>query len=89
MTAADVVNAEKLFGTLAHITTSQLPQSRLLSLLGSSRSGQYKHQSAKCSGPKRALLGLYLKFMSGFDTATSRHRGNTYCGCGCVGDVKN
>ena len=37
MTAEDNVNAEKLFGTLAHITTSQLPQSRLLTMLGDSR----------------------------------------------------
>ncbi|CAH1797225.1 unnamed protein product [Owenia fusiformis] len=34
VTASDIVSAEKLFGTLAHITTSQLPQSRLLALLG-------------------------------------------------------
>ena len=38
VTAEDNVNAEKLFGTLAHITTSQLPQSRLLTMLGDSRS---------------------------------------------------
>ena len=31
------MNAEKLFGTLAHITTSQIPQSRLLTMLGDSR----------------------------------------------------
>lgn len=37
VTAEDIVNAEKLFGTLSHITTSQLPQSRLLTLLGDSR----------------------------------------------------
>ena len=37
VTAEDNVAAEKLFGTLAHITTSQLPQSRLLTMLGDSR----------------------------------------------------
>ncbi|XP_078677816.1 leucine-rich repeat-containing protein 49-like isoform X1 [Branchiostoma floridae x Branchiostoma belcheri] len=37
VTAADMVNAEKMFGTLSHITTSQLPQSRLLTLLGETR----------------------------------------------------
>lgn len=40
VTAEDNVNAEKLFGTLAHITTSQLPQSRLLTMLGDSRRKQ-------------------------------------------------
>jgi len=40
VTAEDTVNAEKLFGTLAHITTSQLPQSRLLTMLGDSRRKQ-------------------------------------------------
>ncbi|ESP05320.1 hypothetical protein LOTGIDRAFT_208342 [Lottia gigantea] len=37
---SDIVNAEKLFGPLSHITTSQLPQSRLLSLLGETRKKQ-------------------------------------------------
>lgn len=40
VTPEDNVNAEKLFGTLAHITTSQLPQSRLLTMLGDSRRKQ-------------------------------------------------
>ncbi|XP_068694422.1 leucine-rich repeat-containing protein 49-like [Montipora foliosa] len=40
VTTEDTVNAEKLFGTLAHITTSQLPQSRLLTMLGDSRRKQ-------------------------------------------------
>lgn len=40
VTAEDNVAAEKLFGTLAHITTSQLPQSRLLTMLGDSRRKQ-------------------------------------------------
>lgn len=40
VTAEDTVNAEKLFGTLAHITTSQIPQSRLLTMLGDSRRKQ-------------------------------------------------
>ncbi|ELT96533.1 hypothetical protein CAPTEDRAFT_183497 [Capitella teleta] len=34
VSAADIVNAEKFFGTLSHMTTSQLPHSRLLTLLG-------------------------------------------------------
>ncbi|XP_066274382.1 leucine-rich repeat-containing protein 49-like isoform X3 [Branchiostoma lanceolatum] len=37
VTNSDMVNAEKMFGTLSHITTSQLPQSRLLTLLGETR----------------------------------------------------
>uniref|UniRef100_K1PQ40 Leucine-rich repeat-containing protein 49 n=1 Tax=Magallana gigas TaxID=29159 RepID=K1PQ40_MAGGI len=37
ISAADIVNAEKLFGPVSHITTSQLPQSRLLSLIGETR----------------------------------------------------
>lgn len=37
VTAEDTVFAEKLFGNLAYVTTSQLPQSRLLTLLGDSR----------------------------------------------------
>ncbi|XP_070543525.1 leucine-rich repeat-containing protein 49-like isoform X2 [Ptychodera flava] len=42
VTAADIVQAEKLFGSLSHITTSQLPQSRLLTLLGESKRKQYQ-----------------------------------------------
>jgi leucine-rich repeat-containing protein 49 len=34
VSAADIVNAEKFFGSLSHMTTSQLPHSRLLTLLG-------------------------------------------------------
>ncbi|KAK3097495.1 hypothetical protein FSP39_010176 [Pinctada imbricata] len=37
ITAGDIVNSEKLFGPVSHITTSQLPQSRLLSLIGETR----------------------------------------------------
>ena len=37
VSASDIVNAEKFFGPLAHITTSQLPQSRLVSLLGETK----------------------------------------------------
>lgn len=37
VTAGDIVNAEKLYGPVSHITTSQLPQSRLLSLVGEAR----------------------------------------------------
>ncbi|XP_056022974.1 leucine-rich repeat-containing protein 49-like isoform X9 [Ostrea edulis] len=40
ISAADIVNAEKLFGPVSHITTSQLPQSRLLSLIGETRRKQ-------------------------------------------------
>lgn len=40
VTAADIVNAEKLYGPVSHITTSQLPQSRLLSLVGEARRKQ-------------------------------------------------
>ena len=36
--------AEKLFGSLAHLTTSQLPQSRLLSLIGDSRYDRHMKQ---------------------------------------------
>ncbi|XP_006822735.2 leucine-rich repeat-containing protein 49-like [Saccoglossus kowalevskii] len=42
VTASDIVQAEKLFGALSHITTSQLPQSRLLTLLGESKRKQYQ-----------------------------------------------
>lgn len=38
MTSADVLAAEKLFGAISQLTVSQLPQSRLLSLLGETRS---------------------------------------------------
>ena len=34
VSGADIISAEKMFGTLAHMTTSQLPQARLISLLG-------------------------------------------------------
>ncbi|EDO45771.1 predicted protein, partial [Nematostella vectensis] len=44
VTVADKVNAEKLFGNLAHLTTSQLPQSRLLTLLGDSNM-QTRHKT--------------------------------------------
>ncbi|CAC5411418.1 LRRC49 [Mytilus coruscus] len=40
VTAGDIVNAEKLYGPVSHITTSQLPQSRLLSLVGDARRKQ-------------------------------------------------
>ncbi|XP_062516504.1 leucine-rich repeat-containing protein 49-like isoform X1 [Corticium candelabrum] len=40
VTPSDIVSAEKLFGNLSHITTSELPQSRLLSLLGDARRKQ-------------------------------------------------
>ncbi|XP_071168448.1 leucine-rich repeat-containing protein 49-like isoform X12 [Mytilus edulis] len=40
VTAGDIVNAEKLYGPVSHITTSQLPQSRLLSLVGEARRKQ-------------------------------------------------
>ncbi|XP_077989183.1 leucine-rich repeat-containing protein 49-like [Glandiceps talaboti] len=42
VTASDIVQAEKLFGSLSHITTSELPQSRLLTLLGESKRKQYQ-----------------------------------------------
>ncbi|CAB4017912.1 leucine-rich repeat-containing 49 isoform X2, partial [Paramuricea clavata] len=37
ITGEDIVKAEKLLGALSHFTTSNLPQSRLLSLLGDTR----------------------------------------------------
>ena len=37
VSASDIVNAEKFFGPLAHITTSQLPQTRLITLLGETK----------------------------------------------------
>ncbi|XP_013403686.1 leucine-rich repeat-containing protein 49 isoform X2 [Lingula anatina] len=40
VTSADILNAEKFFGPLSHITTSQLSQSRLLTLLGENRKKQ-------------------------------------------------
>ncbi|KAL4228191.1 Leucine-rich repeat-containing protein 49 [Mactra antiquata] len=40
VTSSDVLNAEKLFGAISQITTSKLPQSRLLSLLGETRRKQ-------------------------------------------------
>jgi len=52
VTAEDNVNAEKLFGTLAHITTSQLPQSRLLTMLGDSRRKQVLDADKKDRKPE-------------------------------------
>ncbi|XP_060602229.1 leucine-rich repeat-containing protein 49-like isoform X4 [Ruditapes philippinarum] len=40
VTASDVMNAEKLFGAISNLTTTQLPQTRLLSLLGETRRKQ-------------------------------------------------
>ncbi|GFS15589.1 leucine-rich repeat-containing protein 49 [Elysia marginata] len=37
VSSGDIVNAEKLFGPLSHVATSQLPQYRLLSLMGDNR----------------------------------------------------
>ena len=37
VTAAEIVNAEKIFGSLSLITTSQLSQFRLMSLVGETR----------------------------------------------------
>ncbi|XP_048583494.1 leucine-rich repeat-containing protein 49 isoform X2 [Nematostella vectensis] len=50
VTAADKVNAEKLFGNLAHLTTSQLPQSRLLTLLGDSKRRGVDDKAKKTEG---------------------------------------
>ncbi|XP_031566917.1 leucine-rich repeat-containing protein 49-like [Actinia tenebrosa] len=50
ITAEDTVIAEKLFGSLAHLTTSQLPQSRLLSLLGDSRRKNTDEKTKKSEG---------------------------------------
>ncbi|XP_028397143.1 leucine-rich repeat-containing protein 49-like isoform X2 [Dendronephthya gigantea] len=47
ITGEDIVKAEKLFGTLSHFTTSNLPQSRLLSLLGDNRKRQAVLDSEK------------------------------------------
>ncbi|XP_056022971.1 leucine-rich repeat-containing protein 49-like isoform X6 [Ostrea edulis] len=57
ISAADIVNAEKLFGPVSHITTSQLPQSRLLSLIGETRDRQ-------SMGPSDELM--YIKMNVGF-----------------------
>ncbi|CAL1537613.1 unnamed protein product [Lymnaea stagnalis] len=40
VSSGDIVNAEKLFGPLSHVATSQLPQYRLLSLMGDTRRKQ-------------------------------------------------
>ncbi|XP_005090720.3 leucine-rich repeat-containing protein 49, partial [Aplysia californica] len=40
VSSGDIVNAEKLFGPLSHVATSQLPQYRLLSLMSDSRRKQ-------------------------------------------------
>ncbi|XP_045156719.2 leucine-rich repeat-containing protein 49-like isoform X2 [Mercenaria mercenaria] len=40
VTALDIMNAEKLFGAISNLTTSQLPHTRLLSLLGETRRKQ-------------------------------------------------
>ncbi|XP_064608025.1 leucine-rich repeat-containing protein 49-like isoform X2 [Liolophura sinensis] len=40
VSSSDIAQAERLFGSLSHLTTSQLPPSRLLSLLGESRRKQ-------------------------------------------------
>ncbi|GFO31885.1 leucine-rich repeat-containing protein 49-like protein [Plakobranchus ocellatus] len=40
VSSGDIVNAEKLFGPLSHVATSQLPQYRLLSLMGDNRRKQ-------------------------------------------------
>jgi len=37
ITAPDIVNAEKIFGSLSLVTTSQLSQFRLMSLVGETR----------------------------------------------------
>ena len=40
VSAADIINAERLFGPMAHLVTSQLPQFRLTLLVGDSRKKQ-------------------------------------------------
>ncbi|WAQ99125.1 LRC49-like protein [Mya arenaria] len=58
VTASDVLAAEKLFGAISHMTTSQLPQSRLLSLLGETRRKQLLTMSEEKS---RKVLDGSLK----------------------------
>ncbi|XP_059163229.1 leucine-rich repeat-containing protein 49-like isoform X2 [Physella acuta] len=52
VSSGDIVNAEKLFGPLSHVATSQLPQYRLLSLMGDNRRKQ-----AVIEGRKQAETG--------------------------------
>ncbi|KAJ8310932.1 hypothetical protein KUTeg_011517 [Tegillarca granosa] len=64
ITAGDIVNAEKLFGPISHITTSQMPQSRLLSLLGETRRKQLLAMSDEKS--KKVLEGKLDKSQGEF-----------------------
>ncbi|XP_078315691.1 leucine-rich repeat-containing protein 49-like isoform X8 [Crassostrea virginica] len=64
ISAADIVNAEKLFGPVSHITTSQLPQSRLLSLIGETRRKQLLAMSEDKS--KKILEGKLDKSQGEF-----------------------
>ncbi|XP_062612472.1 leucine-rich repeat-containing protein 49-like isoform X3 [Saccostrea cucullata] len=64
ISAADIVNAEKLFGPVSHITTSQLPQSRLLSLIGETRRKQLLSMSEDKS--KKILEGKLDKSQGEF-----------------------
>ncbi|XP_021354461.1 leucine-rich repeat-containing protein 49-like isoform X2 [Mizuhopecten yessoensis] len=81
VSASDIVNAEKLYGPVSHITTSQLPQSRLLSLLGETRRKQLLAMSEEKS--KKFLEGKLDKSQGEFvgrsglnyagpDTSTSK-----------------
>ncbi|XP_052279635.1 leucine-rich repeat-containing protein 49-like isoform X3 [Dreissena polymorpha] len=49
VTAADILSAEQLFGAVSQMTTTELPQSRLLSLLGETRRKQLATMSEEKS----------------------------------------
>ncbi|XP_064618842.1 leucine-rich repeat-containing protein 49-like isoform X2 [Lineus longissimus] len=57
ITLTDISNAEKIFGPLGHITTSQLTQSRLLSLLGETRRKQFLAQGSDVRKSPDVKLG--------------------------------
>jgi leucine-rich repeat-containing protein 49 len=73
VTPSEMVNAEKLFGNLSHITTSELPQSRLLSLLGDARrkqvlqaaGSQYDDQSYLTESRRHHLISAELSKSQG------------------------
>ncbi|XP_069136960.1 leucine-rich repeat-containing protein 49-like isoform X8 [Argopecten irradians] len=71
VSASDIVNAEKLYGPVSHITTSQLPQSRLLSLLGETRRKQLLAMSEEKS--KKFLEGKLDKSQGEFVGRSGLH----------------
>ncbi|XP_065268227.1 leucine-rich repeat-containing protein 49 [Emys orbicularis] len=55
VTQNDIVMAERLFGILAHVASSELPQYRLLSLLGESRKKQFCYM-LEAKGKKSGIV---------------------------------